>query len=354
MFEMVAFFTSLLLSALITPLVIKLYRDHQWLDDPAIHTHQKVTHHQSVPRGGGLPIFFSFLIAALLFLEIDRYLLAIILAASVLTVVGVLDDLFDLHPRVRLITGGLASLIVIGSGVGIAYVSNPFGGGVIQLDSIILPIEFLGRTRSIWLLADVFAFLFIQWNMNIVNWSKGLDGQLPAFVIVAFAFIGLVSDSFAADPTQFNNAVMSFILAGSFAGLLLFNWYPQKIMPGYGAGSLAGFFLSILAVLSGAKLATTLMVLAIPTADAIYTIIRRIASGKSPFWGDRLHLHHLLLDQLGWGRRRVAIFYAVGSLIMGLLSLHLKTTGKIVALSICFLLVFLIHGWATIKLRNKQ
>jgi UDP-GlcNAc:undecaprenyl-phosphate GlcNAc-1-phosphate transferase len=168
-------------------------------------------------------------------------------------------------------------------------------------------------------------------------------------VVIAFIFVGLLSDTFSSDPTQFNNAIMSFILAGSFAGLLVFNWYPQRMMPGYGAGSLAGFFLSILAILSGAKVATTLMVLAIPTADAIYTIIRRVASGRSPIWGDRQHLHHQLLDQFGWGRRRIALFYALSSLTMGILSLTLNTMGKMIALVISFSLVFMMQFWAKIQ-----
>ena len=111
-------------------------------------------------------------------------------------------------------------------------------------------------------------------------------------------------------------------------------------MPGYGAGSLAGYFLSILAILSGAKVATTLMVLAIPTADGIFTIARRIIAGKSPFWGDRGHLHHKLMDNYGWGKRRIAIFYILSSAALGLLSLYLSTTGKIATILTTTLIVF--------------
>lgn len=353
MIEIIPFIISFFISLIISKIVIKLYLKNNWLDDPKKTVHIKVTHSKAVPRGGGIPIFLSFLLSSIIFLTIDKYLLAIICASLLLTVVGVLDDLYNIHPYWRLATGILAGLAVVGSGIGIAYVSNPFGEGVIQLNTIQLSIEMLGKTRNIWVISDLFALIFILWNMNIVNWSKGLDGQLPSFVAVAFIFIGLLSNSFGADPTQFNNTTLSFILAGGFLGLLVYNWYPQKIMPGYGGGSLAGFFLSILAILSGAKVATTLMVLAIPTADAIFTIVRRISQRKSPIWGDRGHLHHLLLDQLGWGRRRVATFYAFSSLSMGLLSLYLNTTGKILALAISFLLVISFQVWATIHKNNK-
>ena len=352
MTEFLAFLAGLLCAVISIPAVIKLYTKNNWLDNPATSPHIKKTHHRPIPRGGGIPIFISFLIGSFLFLQFDKYLIAILVASLILTLTGILDDIYNLHPKVRLVIGVVAGLIVVGSGIGIAFVTNPFGPGVILLNQPQIALNLLGKTRTIWILADLFALIFILWNMNIVNWSKGVDGQLPAFIAVAFIFIGLLNDSFSADPTSFNNALMSFMLAGAYIGLLIFNWYPQKIMPGYGAGSLAGFFLSVLAILSGAKVATTLMVLAIPTADAIFTIIRRIASGKSPIWGDRGHLHHRLLDQYGWGRRRIAVFYAGTSLVMGCLSLWLNTTGKIIALIISTGLVFLFHFWAKISYKH--
>ncbi len=352
MIELSVFFTGLFLSVITIPWVINFYKKRNWLDDPAQSSHEKLTHQKPIPRGGGIPIFISFAVGSLIFLQLDKYLLAILLSALLLTIIGVLDDILNLHPYFRLAAGLLAGLIVVGAGIGIAFITNPFGPGVIDLNQPQIAITLFNQTKTIWLLADIFALVFILWNMNIVNWSKGVDGQLPAFMTIALIFLGLLSDKFSADPTEFNNALMSFLLAGSYFGLLIYNWYPQKIMPGYGAGSLGGFFLSILAILSGAKLATTLMVLAIPTADALYTILRRVSLGKSPIWGDRGHLHHLLLDKFGWGRRRIAIFYALSSLIMGILALILNTQGKVLALIISFLLVLAFQVWARIDTKH--
>ncbi len=343
------FIISLTISALIAPLVINLYQKNNWLDDPKKLKHAKKTHLKPVPRGGGIIVFTGILITALLFLQIDKYLIGILAGGLILAIGGTLDDIFDIHPLLRLGINTLAALVVVGSGIGIAYVSNPFSEGVIHLNQPQIPIFLFGKMRTIWILADLFALIFIIWNMNIVNWSKGVDGQLPGFVSIAAMMIGFLSYQFIDDPTQFNTAHLSFIVAGSFLGLLIWNWYPQKVMPGYGAGSLAGYFLSILAILSGAKVATTLMVLAIPTADAIFTISRRIIAGKSPFWGDRGHLHHKLLDVLGWGRRRIAIFYWLSSLGLGLLSLRLNTWGKIITLLLVMSLVFGFLIWAKLK-----
>lgn len=346
-----------LLSVLITPLVICFYKKNNWLDDPTKKSFVKTTHQETVPRGGGLVVFFSVLASSVIFLKFDKYLIAIFLSALILTIIGFLDDIFDLDPRLRFVTNALASLIIVGAGVGIAYISNPFANGVIHLDQPQITFTLFNKSRSIWILADLFAFLFIIWNINIVNWAKGVDGQLPGFVAIALIFIGLLSQRFVDDPTAFHTGQLSFIIAGSFLGLLFWNWYPQKIMPGYGAGSLAGFFLSVLAILSGAKVATTLMVLALPTADGIFTISRRILAGKSPFWGDRGHLHHKLMDVFGWGRRRIAVFYWFWSLGMGALSLFLNSLGKLSAILITIFFVFIMQVYLkrqSATMQNKK
>jgi len=275
------------------------------------------------------------------------------LGALILTIVGWIDDVWDIHPFIRLGTGLLASLLVVNAGINIGYVSNPFGSGILTIPQI----SFLSThlLTNIFSLPGLLTIFFMMWNMNILNWSKGVDGQLPGFVSISAVFIGLLSLRFIDDPTTFNTLYLSFIVAGAYFGLLIWNWYPQKMMPGYGAGSLAGYFLSILSILSGAKLATTLMVIALPTADGLFTIARRILAGKSPFWGDRGHLHHKLMDLLGWGKRRIAVFYWLVSLLLGSLSLLMNTTGKIITFFsiIIFVFGFLIWAkWYSVKKQN--
>lgn len=335
-----SFTLSFFLAVFISPLVIYFYRRNSWLDDPRTNHHAKKTHQEAVPRGGGVVIFLASFLAGVMLLDFDKYLLAIFLGAALLTVVGLLDDILDLNPYFRLLTGLLAALLVVGAGIGIAYVSNPLGTGVIHLDQPRIYFELFGEERSIWLLSSLFAIFFIVWNMNIINWAKGVDGQLPGFVMVSCLFIAILAGRFADAPTQFNVANLALIVSGAFAGLLIWNFYPQRIMPGYGAGSLAGFFLSVLAILSGAKVATMLMVLAVPTADGLFTIARRLLAGKSPFWGDRGHLHHKLMDYYGWGKRRIALFYILSSALLGGLSLLLSSTGKLIAIVSTTLIVF--------------
>jgi UDP-GlcNAc:undecaprenyl-phosphate GlcNAc-1-phosphate transferase len=133
------------------------------------------------------------------------------------------------------------------------------------------------------------------------------------------------------DPSQEAITVLAFIVTGAFLGFIPWNFYPQKIMPGYGGKTLAGFLLALLGILSYGKLGTALLVLGIPTIDAVYTLFRRIGTKKSPVSADRGHLHHQLLN-IGWGKRRIALFYWGVSAILGVIALTVTSRQKVFAL----------------------
>lgn len=348
--RLLPFFFSFLAAAASAPAVIWFYRRMKWVDDPAKKKEPKTTHTRPVPRGGGLVVAAG-LIASLVFLRpFTPAIWGILAGAGILLVSGTLDDRYDLNPYLRYFLNILAAVCVLLGGVGIEFITNPFGPGVIELSRWLVTVTIFGQTLTISLLADAIALLWIVWNMNAVNWSKGVDGQLPGFVAIAAFFIALLSLRFQSDITQGVVTSLALAVSGAYAGLLLWNMYPQRMMPGYAAGSMAGFFLAVLAILSGAKIATALLLLAIPTADGLYTVTRRLAAGKSPFWGDRGHLHHKLLD-LGWGRRRIAVFYWLTTLLFGVIALQLSSQAKaytLVAAGIGFALLIL---WLNHRLR---
>jgi len=308
-----------------------------------------VTAVKAVPRGGGIPIFLSVLVV-LFFLPIDKHLLGILLGGFLALVVGVWDDILDISPLPRLLTNFLAAGIVVGSGIGIAVLSNPFGG-VINLAQPQIAFELLGKTRTIWVAADLLAIVWIVWCMNSVGWATGVEGQLPGFAAISAIVIGLLALRFSQDITQWPVIILSFALAGGYLGFLPHNFYPQKIMPGYSGKSLAGYFLAVLAILSGAKLATVILVLGIPMIDGAWAVIRRVWHKKAPWKGDAGHFHHHLL-RAGWGRRRISIFYWLVSLALGVLALSLNSEQKLWA----FLLVgagFMTVVWSLKKKKRE-
>ena len=333
---LIPFVVSTLLAYAATYFVRLLYLRFHWLDDPALQRHPKVIHTYPIPRGGGLAIFIGFFLSTVYFLGIDKHSLGILLGGLLLALVGFLDDRKDLNPYLRLILGFVAAGCVVAAGIGIAFITNPVGEGVLYLDRPQISFSLFSLQHTIWVVSDLFALIWIVWSMNMVNWSKGLDGQLPGIVVIAAVFIALLSFRFTEDVTQWEVAILAAITAGSYFGFLPWNFYPQKIMPGYGGGALAGYLLATLAILSGAKVAMAILVLGVPTMDAVYTILRRIVSGRSPVWGDRGHFHHRLLD-LGWSKPRIAIFYWVVSAILGIIALQLNSQQKfytIVALAV--------------------
>lgn len=327
----IPFLTACILTLCVTPAVIAFAKSKRLVDDPRVRHHPARTHTGIVPRAGGLAIFFGLIVSIILFIPVTKLVLGIIVASLLLTVVGVLDDRKDVSPYVRFLTNCLAALIVVGAGAGVPYVTNPVTGGTLALDSWRISFTFFGP-HSIVVWADIVAFLWIVWTMNIVGWSAGVDGQMPGFVSISAFVLGLLSLRFAAaDPSLLWITVTAFIVSGVFLGFLPWNFYPQKIMPGYSGKTLAGFLLALLGILSFAKLGTALLVLAVPTIDAAYTLLRRVSRGKSPVWADRGHLHHRLLD-LGWGKRRIALFYWIVSAILGAVALVVTSQQKVFTL----------------------
>lgn len=325
------FVGAFIISVMVTPVTIFIFRKLGLVIDPAKMPHPAHIHKKPVPKGGGVPIFLAVVITALVFLKLDKHLTGILIAMGLTLVIGLIDDIRGMSPKARLLFNFVAAGIVVAAGIGIAYVTNPFGPGVIDLSHPRLSFYLFGRLHEIWLWPDIFALLWIPVLMNAINWSSGVDGQASGMIAIAAFVIGLLSFSYSADITQWPAAILAFGLSGAFAGLTIFHFYPQKIMPGYSATTLAGLLLAVLSILSTTKVGTAMMVLAIPLVDAGYVVSRRILSGKSPLAGDRGHLHHKLLD-LGWGKRRVALFYWVVTAFFGFLALNLNAQMKIFAI----------------------
>ena len=334
------------ISFLITPLTILAARRFLILDFPW-RPHPGILHKRPIPRAGGAATYLAIVAAYLVFVLasgqtlFDKHIVGILIAGLLVVVVGILDDKYDLNPYVRLLTNFLAAGIIVASGVGITWFTNPFGGQV-QLDEIvirfeipnILPFGLLAGLHTIVLLADILAFLWIIWVMNALNWSSGVDGQVSGIAAVGLIALGVAASRFlAADPSQSAVSILAFAAAGAFLGFLPWSFYPQKIMPGYGGAALAGMIIASLSILAGAKLATTALLLIIPLIDGLWAIIRRLYRGRSPVWGDKEHLHHQLLV-LGWSKPQIAIFYYLLAAGSAYLALTLDNRGRFFAISV--------------------
>lgn len=340
---------SFIIALATTPFFIRVALKYGLVDDPKLRKHPANTHKGIIPRAGGLPVYCAILITTLLFAPLNKIMIGILLGGFLMLIVGILDDYYDLSAYVRFFLNIAIVALVVMFGLGIPYLTNPLGG-VFRLDTLYITLSFFGD-HKILILADLFAIIWIVAIANFVNWSKGVDGQMPGFVVIASFFLGLLALRFSAHDIRHESvALFAFIVAGAYAGFLPFNFYPQKIMPGYSGGSLAGFLLGILSILSWGKIGTLILVLSVPIIDAVYVMTRRIVNKKSPFLGDAEHFHHRLL-QIGWGKRRIAVFYWIVSFLFGASSLMFERREKLFA----FISVFIIlAGFIVITDRLKK
>lgn len=117
---------------------------------------------------------------------------------------------------------------------------------------------------------------------------------------------------------------------------------------------MAGFLLGVLAIISGGKIATALLILGLPLFDAALVIARRILKERrSPAIGDRSHLHFRLLDS-GWSPRQVTVFYWLVAASFGSATLFLRSWGKLAAISALLALLLALTGMAVAAYRKKQ
>ncbi len=343
------FLIALAITTVLTFLAIPLGKKFGLLDDPKLHKHPAIIHAKPIPRGGGLPIFFGALLTSFIFIPMSQTFFAIFSAAFLVMAIGIVDDKLnaqskDISPYFRTLVQVFAAIIVVASGVTIHFITNPVSIGVMHLNAFAIHLPFLSITLY---LSDLLSILWLVWIMNMLNWSKGVDGQMPGIVAISAIVIGILSLKLnPAGHGGYFDAQLSFIIAGTAIGFLFFNFYPAKIFPGFGATSLY-LLLGVASILSSAKLATAILVMGVPLVDFVFTIIRRILSRKSPFQGDKKHLHHILL-KLGYNQRQIALFYWSISGILGMLSLLLESRSKLFAI----IMVVAVTGGALLFLHS--
>lgn len=322
------FLVAALLVCISIPAVIQIANYFGLVDDPKKRPHPAHTESRVIPRAGGLAIFMGTLIATVIFIPFAKGIFGIMLGGLLLTFVGILDDKKDVPPYIRIGVNIMAACLAVAGGAGLGFITNPLDGTVLRFDTLRWSFEFLGP-HSILPIADILAIGWLVWSMNMIGWSTGVDGQMPGFVVITAVIIGLLSFSQISIENfpAWTGTTLAFITAGAYLGFLPWNFFPQKIMPGYGGKALAGYLLGTLAILSSVKFGTALLVLAVPAIDSIYVGLSRIFKGQNPMLGGRNHLQHRLLDA-GWAKWQIALFYWSVSGILGVIALNVNSRQK--------------------------
>jgi UDP-GlcNAc:undecaprenyl-phosphate GlcNAc-1-phosphate transferase len=293
-----AFVSALIL----TPLVIKLAPRVGAIDRP---NHRKV-HTQTMPRMGGLAIYLAFIITILFTQTLDGRLVGLLAGGTLIMIVGLADDIWDLAPRWKLLGQIMAALVLVLFGTQVQFVTNPLTGGVITLGIFALPLTIL------WVVGVT----------NAVNLIDGLDGLAAGVSTVAAITLALVGWR----AGQMDVAVWALILAFSTLGFLRYNFHPAKLFMGDSGSMFLGYNLAALSLLSLTKSTTAFslvipfIILGIPILDTMCAIVRRFMGGQPIFQADKEHLHHRLLE-LGLSHRGTVLVIYVISGIFGISAL---------------------------------
>jgi UDP-GlcNAc:undecaprenyl-phosphate GlcNAc-1-phosphate transferase len=262
-------------------------------------------HARAVPLVGGIAIFVALLVAALA-AGISRDTSWFLLMLSVVITLGFWDDVTDLSARLKIaIQVIVASLMIWGAGVELHGVGDILGWRPIGLAFLAAPLT-------------VFAIVGV---MNAVNMMDGLDGLGGSLAFVAFAWYAAVA-AVSGFQVQFDVAV---ILCGAIAGFLLFNlrfsWQSHaRVFLGDAGSLMIGFALGWFAIdLTQGPGRTfppiaALWVLLLPLADCVSLMARRLRAGRSPFAGDRHHIHHYLLARGFTHNQALATLVVAGAL----------------------------------------
>ncbi|MEL3749000.1 MraY family glycosyltransferase, partial [Staphylococcus haemolyticus] len=294
MYTLLLIAVTLVISLILTPMIIKVSIKFDLVDRPNF----RKVHTKPVSVLGGTVILLSFLIGIWLGHPIEREVKPLVMGAIVMYLVGLIDDIYDLKPILKLIGQIVAASIVAFYGITIDFISFPMGP-TIHFGILSIPITI------IWIVAITNA-------INLIDGLDGLASGVSAIGLITIAFIAILQ------ANVFIIMICS-VLIGSLLGFLCFNFHPAKIFLGDSGALLIGFIIGFLSLL-GFKNITfislffPIVILAVPFIDTLFAMIRRMRNGQHIMQADKSHLHHKLLA-LGYSHRQtVLLIYSIAIL----------------------------------------
>jgi UDP-GlcNAc:undecaprenyl-phosphate GlcNAc-1-phosphate transferase len=328
----VCFTLAFVISFIATFIVSRVAVKRNILDVP---DEQRRFHKSATPTLGGIAIFSSFFIVTFIIGIFGGYLLngniplivlvGIWIGGVILMIGGYLDDRYRLPAYYSIIFPVMATLVIVSAGVRAVSIHNPFTSNIVLIGAPLIS-----------------GIIVFAWTMIMIYTTKlldGMDGLVSGISLIASLVLFILS--LTPQVMQPQTAILAITLAGSFLGFLILNFYPAKIFLGEGGSTFAGFMLAVLAIVSGGKIATALLVMGIPLLDMLWVVVLRLINRQSPFNGDRKHLH-FRLTEIGFSEPQAVILLYTLTAIFGVSALFLQSRGKLIALGIMILVTLAI------------
>ena len=325
-FLILGFFVAAAITLLATPVVRHYARRYGLVDNPEARRVNTL----AIARGGGVAIVFGFATVSTALIVLNSFvdlrfvnapqvatharIVALIGGGVLAAGIGFLDDWYQLRARWQFAGQFVLAGVAVALGIAVRNINDPLSAnGTLELSSVI---------------GAVAAVIWIVGMINSINFIDGLDGLSSGIALIAALTLGVIS--LLDEPVEPYVAMFCFVLAGSLAGFLRWNFHPASIFTGTSGIMFVGYTLAALSILGTAKIAVALLVLGVPIMDTFWIIVRRTAARRSPFAPDRGHIHHRLLD-LGLSHRNtVLVIYGV-CILLAVLSLGLSVNGQMYA-----------------------
>jgi len=316
---------TLLLSIIFTGLVRYLAVKIGAVDEPNKRRVNTVT----MPSSGGVAIYAAYFISVLFLLPIDRSLsIPIFIGATIIILTGLIDDIKEISPKVKILGIVLATLAVYYLGdIQINQINIPFYG-VVQMGVLSLPVTLL------WVVAIT----------NSINLIDGLDGLATGVSSISLTTMGIIAYFFIGS-NNIQITIMIFALVAAALGFLPSNYFPARIYLGDTGALFLGFMISVFSLfhlknVTFVSLIVPLVILAVPIADTLYAIIRRKLNKQPISMADNKHIHHRLIG-LGFSHKEAVKLLYTATTAFSFIALMFPIASELgaILLTIGFLLV---------------
>ncbi|MCW7553201.1 hypothetical protein NX722_11235 [Endozoicomonas gorgoniicola] len=317
---------------LLSVLLIKIWKLIAWNIQLVDKPNARKIHTSAVPLVGGIVVYLSIFVTALIVGRNSIELYCYLAAAGALVITGAFDDKYDISAKLRLFIEFVAAgLMIFGAGIYVDNLGNLFGLGDVVLPAFV---------------AVPFTILAVAGYINAVNMADGLDGMAASLGIMTIVTLMILVNGKQAF------AIPSVTLAAALMGFLVYNLQIvrglRKVFMGDAGSMLLGFTFVWLVIdfsqSHGTSTAlfspvTALFVLGLPLVDMLATLARRIKKGQNPMKPDKTHVHHILLHAGYTPRQTLAIIIIIGALFHALgMVLHFTGASDLVQL-IAFIVV---------------
>ncbi len=336
----IAFLLAFITAFVITPYTIRIANKVGAVDFPE----KRRINDKPIPRLGGLAVIAGFLLSCTYLLIVmslegtinlfgeERYfykLIGVLIGILILAIFCLFDDVKGIPAIVKLLGQTIAAVIVVSFGTKIDNINIPFLEQTLHINnSIYIYIISVG-----WIVGIT----------NAINLIDGLDGLSSGITLISCFSLIIV---FTMNQSPIMAVILITALAGAIVGFLPFNFNPAKTFIGDTGAQFLGFALAIISMLGTAKtytllvLIAPLIILALPIADTLFAIVRRIIKGKSIkaiFSPDTGHLHHKLMQKGYTQKQAVLILYGI-SACLGMFAIVLIESGIWKAISFALMI----------------